>query len=165
MEYKLDSGLHFLIDKNKFEKVLNNLTSNALKFTPKYGEIKIVLEDIGHALQLQVADTGSGIHPDELPYIFDRFYQSKHKSTFVPRGTGIGLALVNEYVKLLKGNIKVESKLGIGSTFYIEFPKKEVLQTLSVEEIQAIQKVEDSILNNQLIEDKKKLEKNSCPYF
>jgi signal transduction histidine kinase/DNA-binding response OmpR family regulator len=126
-EYQAASKLNIQLDVEKFEIIFNNLVSNALKFTPNDGKIKVLVRDQGNMLRLQVADTGPGIHPDDLPYVFNRFFQSKQPNAPTQGGTGIGLALCWEYAQLFGGHIGVESVLGEGSVFTFEFPKKEVL--------------------------------------
>ena len=98
-----------------------------MKFTPK-GELVVVdIKDSKNKIEIAVADTGRGIHPDDLPNIFNRFYQSSQKNAPTEGGTGIGLALSREFVQLMGGKIWVESQLGAGSQFYITLPRKEVL--------------------------------------
>lgn len=118
---------YVLLDVNKFEKILNNLLSNALKFTARGGKVELKVdqekEEEGRLnLLLKVIDTGKGIHPDDLPYIFDRFYQSKQKEAIIEGGTGIGLALTQEFIQLLKGKIEVKSNLNEGTTFSLFIP-------------------------------------------
>lgn len=126
-ELEADKRLHLLLDKAKFEKVVNNLLSNAIKFTPKGGEVSCILKDQGNTMQLDVIDSGKGIHPNDLPHVFDRFYQSKQPDAPTQGGTGIGLALCREYTDLFKGKIWVESEWKKGSKFSFQFPKKEVI--------------------------------------
>jgi signal transduction histidine kinase/DNA-binding response OmpR family regulator len=128
-EYRAEAQLQVNLDESKFEKIVNNLLSNAFKFTPKNGSVSVKLEDIGHSLLLEVADTGRGIHPEDVPHIFNRFYQSS-KPHADEGGTGIGLALVQEFTKLFGGSVKVESEVGVGSSFTIVFPKKQVMRPL-----------------------------------
>jgi signal transduction histidine kinase/DNA-binding response OmpR family regulator len=128
-EYRAEAQLQVNLDESKFEKIINNLLSNSFKFTPKGGSVSVKLEDIGHSLQLEVSDTGRGIHEEDLPHIFNRFYQSS-KPNADEGGTGIGLALVQEYARLFGGSVKVESKEGFGSMFTVVFPKKQVMRPL-----------------------------------
>ncbi|MBP8239340.1 MAG: response regulator [Saprospiraceae bacterium] len=128
-EYRAEAQLQVNLDESKFEKIVNNLLSNAFKFTPKNGSVSVKLEDIGHSLQLEVSDTGRGIHEEDLPHIFNRFYQSS-KPNADEGGTGIGLALVQEYARLFGCSVKVESKEGFGSMFTVVFPKKQVMRPL-----------------------------------
>ncbi|MCC6463562.1 MAG: response regulator, partial [Saprospiraceae bacterium] len=130
-EYALPDRLRLLVDEDKLQKVLNNLLSNALKFTPPHagGAITTRVSASEANIRISVQDTGRGIHPSDLPHVFERFYQSSQPDTPVEGGTGIGLALCREFAAVMQGRIWVESTLGQGSTFYFEFPKKEVLGT------------------------------------
>ena len=119
-------SLQILLDQKKLETIFYNLLSNALKFTAKNGKVTVRFKDLGHHLLLTVEDTGRGIHPDDLPYVFDRFYQTKRMEATAEGGTGIGLALSSELAKLFKGKLWAVSDLEAGSTFFFEFPKKEV---------------------------------------
>ncbi len=116
-----------MLDKPKFEKIFNNLLSNALKFTPNGGSITVRVTDTASDWQLAVIDTGRGIHPDDLPHVFNRFYQTNQTDAPIEGGTGIGLALSNELAQVMGGIVKVESRLGEGATFILELPKQEVL--------------------------------------
>ena len=112
-------------DVAKVEKILNNLLANALKFTPPGGQISLNLEEEALAkenpqLKLQVRDTGQGIHPDDLPHIFDRFYQSSQPQA--QGGTGIGLSLSRKLAQLLGGDLSATSEWQKGSTFYLQIP-------------------------------------------
>ena len=110
----LDYSLHFQVatdnlvvqmDRKKLERVLNNFLSNALKFTPKYGQIRISIIEEATRLKIAVTDSGKGIHPEDLPHVFERFYQSKRAEQKLYGGTGIGLALVNEFATLMGGSV------------------------------------------------------------
>ncbi|MCP4438190.1 MAG: response regulator [Aureispira sp.] len=100
--------------------------SNAIKFTPRSGKITLTITETNTHLNIQVSDTGKGVHPNDLPYIFERFYQSKQAEQKLYGGTGIGLALVNEFAALMEGKAYATSTLGEGSQFYFELPKKVV---------------------------------------
>ncbi len=132
LDYELildvQEDLHVLMDRKKVEKVLNNFLSNAIKFTPQKGKVTLGVTETNSDLQIHVSDTGKGIHPKDLPHIFERFYQSKQADQKLYGGTGIGLALVNEFAQLMGGRSYAESKLGVGSNFYFELPKKVVAQ-------------------------------------
>ncbi len=116
--------LDLYFDPDKLEKVFYNLLSNAFKFTPKHGAISVhvgavVGED---QVEIRVRDTGRGIAPDALPFIFDRFHQVDASTARENEGTGIGLALARELVLLHGGTITAESTPGQGSTFIICIP-------------------------------------------
>jgi DNA-binding response OmpR family regulator len=110
------------MDTEKFEKILNNLILNAFKHTGIDGEITLEISNEKEMFNFAVSDNGEGIHPEDLPYIFDRYYQSQQKSISASGGTGIGLTLALEYSKLFGGNIIVDSTYGNGSKFTIRIP-------------------------------------------
>jgi PAS domain S-box-containing protein len=110
------------VDREMWEKIVLNLLSNAFKFTFE-GEIAIRIRDAGSDIDLAVSDTGTGIPPDELPRMFERFHRVENARGRSHEGSGIGLALVSELVKLHGGSIAVESGLGQGTTFLVRIPK------------------------------------------
>lgn len=122
--YSIASDLQLILDVKKFEKLLNNLLSNAFKFTPYDGQIIVEAREEDNHIYLSIKDNGRGIHPNDLPHIFDRYFQSSQPDAPKEGGTGIGLSLSYEFAKLMKGEIGAESTLGEGSTFYFRFPKK-----------------------------------------
>ncbi len=116
-------------DQDHIEKIFYNLLSNAFKFTPEGGNISVSMRGGNAAetnrpkeIKISVADTGVGIPNDRVKHIFDRFYQVDATSTREQEGTGIGLALTRELVKLHRGNIKVESRVNEGTTFTVTLP-------------------------------------------
>ncbi|HET9571833.1 MAG TPA: two-component regulator propeller domain-containing protein [Bacteroidales bacterium] len=123
----LEKSIYMGFDKEKMQKILNNLLSNALKFTPSTGEVKVEMrkEPFGPAnkemLLITVEDSGEGISSADLPHIFERFYQSKRENEQY-LGSGIGLHLVREYVDLHHGEVVAESEPGKGSSFTLYFP-------------------------------------------
>jgi signal transduction histidine kinase/DNA-binding response OmpR family regulator len=121
-DYRADRELVVLLDKDKVEKIINNFLSNALKFSPMGSTVDLMVEAHGQDLLIKVKDCGTGIHPNDLPYIFDRFYQSKQPDAVIQGGTGIGLSLCKELAELLQGKVWVESEYGAGSTFLFQFP-------------------------------------------
>ena len=122
IELAIDDDMVANIDQKKCRQILYNLLSNAFKFTPAGGRIKVSILEYEGMLQLKVADTGPGIHPDDLPLVFDRYYQSSKQGQTAEGGTGIGLALCQEYTRLFGGKVEVDSTLGKGSVFRIVFP-------------------------------------------
>lgn len=120
---------HF--DADMLEKILTNLLSNAFKFTPSDGEVKLQLQSLQNAksnttnLQITVADTGRGIAEQQLPHIFDRFYQGDNSNVREVEGSGVGLSLVKELIELQNGTIEVKSELGKGTTFTFHIPIEE----------------------------------------
>ena len=122
-------GSHEVVaDKEKIARVIFNLLSNALKYTPAGGDIFVSLKDEGEKLRLDVRDTGKGIEKEETDKIFERFFQAKGAAS----GTGIGLALVKSFVELHHGEVWVESELGKGSDFIVEIPREQVDKSLVI---------------------------------
>lgn len=115
-------------------KIVRNLLSNAIKFTPKHGEVRASVEEEKDKLKLVVRDNGQGIPSDDLPYIFDLFYQAQNPSADV--GSGVGLALTNQLVEAMNGTIEVESKVGVGTTFTVSLPLKAARQGAVIKPIE-----------------------------
>jgi len=118
----IEEKLNVFIDKAKVEKIINNLLSNAFKFTPDGGSIEFTVEKMVEEAEVRISDNGVGIPKDRILKIFDRFYQVDGSHTRKSEGTGIGLALTKELVELHKGKIRVESKEGEGTTLTILLP-------------------------------------------
>ncbi|HEY6907361.1 MAG TPA: ATP-binding protein, partial [Ignavibacteriaceae bacterium] len=129
---KFESDLNdisVVFEPDKMEKVFYNLLSNAFKFTPDGGEIKIEINTKQSSfVEIRIQDNGRGIPEDRIPRIFDRFYQVDGSSTREHEGTGIGLALAKELIELHKGKITAVSKEGKGSEFIISLPLAELVQ-------------------------------------
>jgi PAS domain S-box-containing protein len=117
-----------MVDRERLLQVFQNLLENALKFTPEGGEITIRAEPVSGAIRFTVRDTGPGIDPDELPHLFDRFWQAT-KTT--KTGTGLGLAIVKGIVKAHGGEIHAESKPGAGTTIAFTIPTATAAQQAS----------------------------------
>ncbi len=113
-------------DADKITKIVSNLLFNAIKFTPEKGNIYLFTEltELNHhpALMIKIKDTGIGISPEQQLHIFDRFYQGDDTTTRKSEGTGIGLAITQELVKLMNGRITVQSDVNKGSEFTIVLP-------------------------------------------
>ncbi|MFD2144599.1 sensor histidine kinase [Mucilaginibacter antarcticus] len=109
-------------DKEKIEQVFNNLISNAVKYSPAGTPINIACQLKDDLLQVSVKDAGPGIHADELPLLFDRYYRVKEVETKQISGFGIGLYLCAEIVKRHGGQIWAESEPGRGSIFHFSLP-------------------------------------------
>lgn len=117
IEIKAYADLSFVrADRRALRSILDNLLSNAIRFTPEEGEILLSAEEVKDFVQFSVRDTGRGIEAERLNTIFDRF------STFSEKGTGLGLALVRRLVESLGGQIAVESRFGHGATFRFTLP-------------------------------------------
>ena len=109
-------------DHRQLRKVFTNLLSNALKYTPAGGKVEMLVACKGERVEIKVADSGEGIPPESIPYIFDRFYQADVKAS--SPSSGIGLALAKGIVELHHGAIGVQSALGYGSIFTVSLPKE-----------------------------------------
>ena len=109
------------VDQDMWEKIVLNLVSNAVKFTFE-GEIQIRVRSVDGAARLEVTDTGVGIHPDELPHVFERFHRVPGVRSRSHEGTGIGLALVRELVEMHGGQVSASSQVDKGSTFAVTIP-------------------------------------------
>ena len=116
--YNEDIVMDFIPDY--MDKVMNNLLFNALKFTPDYGTVSISMWKNANQLYINVSDSGEGINADDLHRIFEPFYQADTDSQRI--GTGIGLALVKQIIRVVGGEITVESQVGKGTTFHIIVP-------------------------------------------
>ena len=115
-------------DKEKIARVVFNLLSNALKYTPAGGDIFVSLKDEDGKFRLDVRDTGKGISQEEAGKIFERFFQAKGAAS----GTGIGLALVKSFVELHHGEARVESELGKGADFFVVIPREQEDKSLVI---------------------------------
>jgi PAS domain S-box-containing protein len=121
-------------DANRLQQVFWNLLSNAIKFTPKGGKVEILLKRVNSHIEITVADTGQGIHPDFLPAVFDRFRQADASTTRTHGGLGLGLAIVKQLVELHGGTIEAKSAgPGQGSTFVVSLPVTIVHSRLPVD--------------------------------
>ena len=110
------------LDPNRVRQVLGNLLRNALQHTPAGGQVVISAETTSDNLQIAIRDSGCGIAPDHLPFVFDRFYRTDEARQRVSGGRGLGLAIVKQLVELHGGRVWATSKLGVGSTFFVALP-------------------------------------------
>ncbi len=114
-------------DADRLQQVVWNLLSNAIKFTPEGGRVEIRLERVNSAVEIRVSDTGKGIDPDFLPFVFERFRQADSSSTRAYSGLGLGLAIVRNLVELHGGSVSAYSAgLGLGTTFTVRLPVRAV---------------------------------------
>ena len=120
LKYHYDKAIEMDFVPDYVNKVMSNLVSNALKFTPNGGTISVNLYQRGDRLHIDVSDTGHGISSDKLAHIFEPFYTSGDMGE--AKGTGIGLALTQEIISHLNGTITAESQVGKGTTFHIIMP-------------------------------------------
>lgn len=110
-------------DAERLKQVLWNLLSNAIKFTPKGGRVQVIMQCINSHVEIVVADTGKGISPEFLPFVFERFRQADSSSTRTYGGLGLGLSIVRNLVELHGGQVRAESPgEGHGATFVVELP-------------------------------------------
>ncbi|OYD99888.1 PAS domain S-box protein [Nostoc sp. 'Peltigera membranacea cyanobiont' 232] len=136
-------------DSDRLQQVMWNLLSNAVKFTPTEGLVEVRLEQVGLDAQIRVIDTGKGINPEFLPYVFDYFRQADAKTTRVFGGLGLGLAIVRHLVELHGGTVQAESLgEGQGATFSVRLPllKNSELRVSSGEASQAELSTDDTLL-------------------
>lgn len=129
-------------DPERLLQIVHNLLSNAIKFTPSGGKVMLKANTEGQWLRVSVTDTGPGIPADELPHLFERFFQARNQEHAKAGGTGIGLSLSRELAKAMGGDISVESTVGQGSTFQVRLPitQKEALAELPVEALAGLGK-------------------------
>ncbi|HXG69272.1 MAG TPA: HAMP domain-containing sensor histidine kinase [Gemmatimonadaceae bacterium] len=111
-----------LWDEDRINEVLGNLLSNAFKFTERGGEVALHVKRAGERVSITVQDTGVGISQEQLPAIFKKFYQADNQAKAATKGTGLGLAIAKEIVEAHGGEITVNSKTGIGTTFLVVLP-------------------------------------------
>jgi signal transduction histidine kinase len=117
-----DLPSHVLWDEDRINEVLGNLLSNAFKFTDRGGTVELGVEGVGQVVAITVRDSGVGISAEQLPHIFEKFFQASNQAYAAAKGTGLGLAIAREIVEAHGGTIKVESTLGLGTTFSITLP-------------------------------------------
>lgn len=121
-QYYFANDFQVVTDSKKVEIILKNLLFNALKFTPPNGRITLESSIIDDKISIKVIDTGAGIAEKDLPYVFERFFQSDSQDGHSNGGFGIGLHICKQYMNALNGKIEVESYLGKGSIFSIQLP-------------------------------------------
>lgn len=112
---------HLVVDQTRMKQVLVNLVSNALKYSREEGKVTVIVRRVGTEIEISVADEGTGIAPEDLPKLFQPFFQTMRNGP-TKEGTGLGLAITKKIVELHGGRIWVESELGKGSTFRLRIP-------------------------------------------
>jgi two-component system sensor histidine kinase BaeS len=105
------------MDAQRIGRVLANLTSNALRHTPTGGQVHLSARCTASGIEVEVRDTGEGIRPEDLPYVFDRFYRGEKSRSRATGGAGLGLAIARGIVEAHGGSIRVESEAGHGARF------------------------------------------------
>lgn len=125
IDYQFNCEKHpeVYVDKEKIEIVLFNLLSNAIKYTPEGGKVEFSITETNENVMVSVVDTGHGIPDQEQEKIFNRFYQAKRNDSHAKPGFGIGLYLAKHFTELHSGSLTFESKLGKGTTFFLNLPR------------------------------------------
>jgi len=125
LESKVEpDGSPVLFDPDRIEQVLTNLIDNAIRHTPKGGQVKVTVDSDDREVRMEVKDSGSGIPEEDLPFVFERFYKADKARTRGRAGTGLGLAIAKNIIDAHRGNISVRSKTGMGTTFSFFLPRK-----------------------------------------
>lgn len=156
--YSDTERIRLLFDEDKMEKILMNLLGNAFKFTPAEGRIDVAIQHSGEDrsnLRIQISDTGIGIKDKDKKHIFDRFYQVDDDGVSHPgTGSGIGLSMVSEYVKLHDGTVRVADNVEKGSVFIIELPIRhsDAIKTASLAQTTISRAEKDSVCKDDATE-------------
>jgi len=111
-------------DPDRIEQVLTNLIDNAIRHTPQGGTVSLNVSETDMGIKVEVADSGSGIPEEDLPFVFERFYKADKARTRGRAGTGLGLAIAKNIIDAHRGHISVQSKIGKGTTFTFILPRK-----------------------------------------
>lgn len=139
------NGVQVLGDATRLQQIVWNIVSNAVKFTPAGGSVKITLKRVGQQAQIQVSDTGKGIAKDFLPHVFDYFRQADSSTTRTFGGLGLGLAIVRHLVELHGGNVQaLSSGVGLGATFTVKLPLLKPEKDKNLDESTALVPVSNS---------------------
>lgn len=146
------SGLETLFDADKLEKILFNLLSNAFKFTPASGSVAVAVAHMDRLedkwLEIKVKDTGIGVPADKLDKIFERFFQDDVPTSMVNQGSGIGLSITKEFVRIHGGTITVDSEVEKGTTFTVLLPVKDVTSHETATSGESVQVQEPALAEN-----------------
>lgn len=122
LEWRSDSPVGIAATDEGVDRILNNLVSNAIKYTPPGGRVSVTLRRVEDNAQLQVADSGIGIPEAALPHLFEEFYRAPNAKVLEKEGTGLGLAITQDLVTRYGGRISVQSQVGQGATFTVVLP-------------------------------------------
>jgi DNA-binding response OmpR family regulator len=142
-------SLETIFDQDKLEKILFNLLSNAFKFTQEHGRVSVLVDLVrngDNTLRIDVVDTGIGIAPDKHERIFERFFQNDLPQTMVNQGSGIGLSITREFVRIHGGRIELRSAVGEGSCFTVLLPVKEVFRHSSMTDPTPVDRVSEEAM-------------------
>jgi signal transduction histidine kinase len=120
-----EAGPPARVNAGRLEQIITNLLRKAVRYTPPGGIVAVVVSEVSDWVQVEVRDTGEGIHPDDLPLIWERFFRGSNgqRSPEAEEGAGLGLALVKELTETMGGAVDVESVPGEGSIFTVRLPK------------------------------------------
>lgn len=153
------TSLETIFDQDKLEKILFNLLSNAFKFTPEHGSVSVCVElqqdREEHVIQIQVKDTGIGISSDKLDRVFERFFQNELPSSMVNQGSGIGLSITKEFVKIQGGTVSVVSEVGTGTCFTVRLPLHEITQSTAPASVELVPMLEEEEFSTELLANQK----------
>nr|WP_249665256.1 two-component regulator propeller domain-containing protein [Mucilaginibacter sp. Bleaf8] len=156
-------SLYTFFDHDKLERILFNLLSNAFKFTPQSGHIGVEVATANlnaskqHEIEIKISDTGIGIEADKIDRIFDRFFQNDLNGSLVNQGSGIGLSIAKEFVRMHGGGIKVDSQPGYGSTFTLTLLLTEAaVPAINLPHNLAHQPSANSVPKNEILEEQQK---------
>jgi signal transduction histidine kinase/DNA-binding response OmpR family regulator/tetratricopeptide (TPR) repeat protein len=163
LHFENDLYSEYLFDPEQWKRIISNLLSNALKFTPAHGDVSVSVKKVTESkesvdIKLSVRDNGIGINEDQLPFITNRFYQADNNLTRKYEGTGIGLSLVYELVKLMNGTLEISSKEGKGSTFTI---RRTLLSAQEADGFPELPALATSIQFSDIGDNGKKVSKNA----
>jgi signal transduction histidine kinase len=111
-------------DADRMNEVLGNLLSNAFKFTPRGGQVELTIEAVDGSIHIDVRDTGPGIPADQVPHVFEKFFQADNQRAASTKGSGLGLAIAKSIVEAHGGTIGCDSTPGVGTTFTIVLPTR-----------------------------------------
>ena len=148
LHYNCPMDTTIKVDVGKWEKILNNLLSNAIKFTPNGGKVEMHVVKTENNIVIEVRDNGSGIDPEDIPFIFDRFYQGKKGAESLQGGTGIGLALSKEYARICNAELTVAETSEKGTTFRFFTTPTFLLPDVKPTEIQFTPPLKPSVFSN-----------------
>jgi len=118
-----DADLTVNADAGRLDQILGNLVGNALRYTPVDACVCLEAESSPMGVRLRIRDEGQGIPPEDIPFIFERFYRADKSRSRKGGGSGLGLAIAKQLIQLHQGKISVESELGKGTTFIIDLPR------------------------------------------
>jgi two-component system phosphate regulon sensor histidine kinase PhoR len=126
INFQSQTEKNVLGDDMELYSAFGNLVSNAIRYTPAGGKIEVIWQETQEGIQLCVADTGPGIAAEHIPRLTERFYRVDRSRSRETGGTGLGMAIVKHVINRHHGELKIESTVGLGSRFYLLFPKQRI---------------------------------------